>query len=428
MSEGPPRFSARFPEYARTLDCVHCGLCLPHCPTYGVTGREADSPRGRIHLMRSWAEESLELSDDARERLDACIVCRGCESVCPSGIRMGEMMEGFRHEMNDHHPRGAAASPLARRLLGLLAHRDRIAWLTDALEVYQRTRLDRLVDALLALVAPRLARAHARRPRVPPRAARRLETDRRNPAGYRAFGPRRARVALFLGCIGSEWFAPVHRATIRVLQRNGCDVVIPHAQTCCGALHRHAGLVDDARPLLERNARVFAAADTDAVIVNAAGCGASLKEPLDAHLPRPAYRDVAEFLDALGLAAPDRPVPCRVAYDQPCHLVHAQRVGRDVVEGLLARVPELALVPLPGSERCCGAGGIYNLLQPSLSDAVLAEKVACIRSSGAEIVATGNPGCAMQLEFGLRGAGVTVLHPVQILDQAYAPFAPADAR
>ncbi len=416
MTETLPRFSARFAEYARTLDCVHCGLCLPHCPTYGVSGREADSPRGRIHLMRSWAEGTLELSADARERLDACIVCRGCESVCPSGIRMGEMMEGFRHESP---PTRAAASPFARSLLGLLPRRDRIAFLSDALELYQRSRLDSLVDTLLKALAPKLARAHARRPRMPPRRERRIETDRARPAGFAALPPRRARVGLFLGCIGAEWFAPVHRATIRVLVRNGCDVVVPHAQTCCGALHRHAGLLDDARPMLEANARVFAAQNLDAVIVNAAGCGASLKEPLDPGLPRPAYKDVAEFLHELGLLPPDRALPRRVAYDQPCHLVHAQRVGKDVVEGLLARIPDLTLVPLPGAERCCGAGGIYNLLQATMSDAILSEKVAAIRESGAEIVATGNPGCAMQLEFGLRGTGIAVRHPVELLNEAY---------
>ena len=422
MSAPTPRVSERFAEYARTLDCVHCGLCLPHCPTYGVTGREADSPRGRIHLMRAWAEKRLDLSDDAHERLDACIVCRNCESVCPSGIRMGDMMEDFRAETRSTAPGAAAASPVVRWMLReILPYRERIALTSDLLELLQRTGLDRAFGRIVQGVAPGLAARYERRPHIPPRRLRRVETDLVRPGGFPALGPRRARVALFLGCIGAEWFAPVHRATIRVLTRNGCDVVVPHEQTCCGALHRHAGLVAEARPLLARNARAFDASAVDAVIVNAAGCGASLKEPLDETLPRPPYRDVAEFLAELGLSpAPDRPLPKRVAYDQPCHLVHAQRIGRDVVDGLLAAIPGITLVPLRDSERCCGAGGIYNLFHAEMAGPILAAKVEAVRASGAEIVVTGNPGCAMQLAHGLRGTGIEVAHPVELLDKAYA--------
>ncbi len=421
MSAKVPRVSTRFPEYPRTLDCVHCGLCLPHCPTYGVTGREGDSPRGRIHLMRAWAEERLELTADAHERLDACIVCRNCESVCPSGIRMGDMMEHFRAATADDPARRARPGAATRWLLGAtLPHRGRIAAASDALRLYRATGADRVVGAVLARISPRLAALHDRRPAIPPARERRVETDRVRPGGFPAAGTRRARVALFLGCIGAEWFAPVHRATIRVLNRVGCDVIVPDDQTCCGALHRHAGLLEDARPLLARNARSFARQDVDAVIVNAAGCGASLKEPLDADLPLPPYRDVLEFLDALGLTPPPSvPVPARVAYDQPCHLVHAQRVGREVAERLLARIPGITLVPLAHSERCCGAGGVYNLRHPEMADPVLAEKVEAIRASGAGIVVTGNPGCAMQLAHGLRGTGVEVAHPVELLDRGY---------
>ncbi|MGH2570229.1 MAG: (Fe-S)-binding protein, partial [bacterium] len=216
-------------------------------------------------------------------------------------------------------------------------------------------------------------------------------------------------------------FAPVHRATIRVLVKNGCDVFVPGAQTCCGALHRHAGMLDEAAELLERNRVAFEAAGVDAVIVNAAGCGASLKEPLGgAHGAPSVYRDVCEFLAALGLRAPGRAVPRKVAYDQPCHLVHGQGIGADVVTGLLRKIPELELVPLRGSERCCGAGGVYNLRHPEMSEPILAEKVAAIRESGAEIVATGNPGCAMQIAWGLRGTDIEVVHPVELLDRAYS--------
>jgi len=413
-------FTRKVRAYTGTLDCVHCGLCVPHCPTHGVTHREADSPRGRIHLMRAWAEGRQELSDGTLLHLDQCIVCRNCESVCPSGIRMGEMMESFRHEIRAEHPSGAAASAPGRFLLThVLPHRGRIAALTDGLELWQRTGLRKAADAVLGLTAKALARKHALQPDVPPRGVRRIETDRLRPGGFPAQGERRARVALFLGCIAAEWFAPVHRATIRVLQRNGCDIIVPDAQTCCGALHRHAGLVEEAGRLLEKNRQVFAALDVDAVIVNAAGCGASLKEPIEEADPQPVYRDVCEFLHELGLVDPDRPLPRRVAYDQPCHLVHGQRIGSGVVEDLLRKIPSLELVPLPRSERCCGAGGVYNLIHPEMAEPVLREKVADLLATGAEIVATGNPGCALQIAAGLRGRAVEVVHPVEVLDRGY---------
>jgi glycolate oxidase iron-sulfur subunit len=316
----------------------------------------------------------------------------------------------------------------------VLPHRDRITMLTNALELYERSGLPRVVGAALERVAPGLARTHAMRPVLPDRSERGIETGRTWPAE----GERRARVALFLGCVASEWFAGAHRATIRVLTANGVEVVVPSAQTCCGALQRHAGLTDEARLLLAENANAFPP-DLDAVVVNAAGCGASLKEPLDDGLPQPRYVDVCELLHELGLRPPPRPVRRRVAYDQPCHLLHGQRIPADAVESLLRAVPELELVPLAGSDRCCGAGGVYNLLQPAMADAVLAEKVAAVRASGADTVVTGNPGCLMQIRAGLarRAANGTpradgarppgppegplpdVLHPVQVLAEAY---------
>jgi glycolate oxidase iron-sulfur subunit len=370
--------------------------------------------------MRSWAEERTELSEGAREHLDQCIVCRACESVCPSGIHMGDMMEAFREKMNRTRPTGVAASRLGRFLLRrVLPDRGRIALLSDALGLYEKSGLPHLAQAILNGTAPGLARAHGMRPPVPPRRERRIPTHRDGAEALPAHGEKRARVGLFLGCIASEWFAPMHRATIRVLQANGCDVVIPRAQTCCGALHRHAGMVEDARGLLARNAAAFGEAGVDAVVVNAAGCGASLREPLDGNPAEPPVRDICEFLSELGLRPPTGTVPHRVAYDQPCHLVHGQKIGRETVEGLLRQIPDLELVPLARSERCCGAGGIYNLLQGEIADAVQAEKVADLLASGAEIVATGNPGCALQIASGLQGRAIQVVHPVELLDRAY---------
>lgn len=416
----PGALARQFAEYEATLDCIHCGLCIPDCPTHNVTGREADSPRGRIHLMRGWAEGRMDLSPAAHAHLDACIVCRACESVCPSGIRMGDMMETFRAERNASHPSGIAASRVGRYLLRhVLPDRAALGRLARLLGVYERSGLSYVASRLLPMFAPGLAHAHRLRPRADRHAPRPVPTDRQRPDGFPAIGKRRARVALFVGCVASEWFAAVNHATIRVLQHNGCDVVIPDAQTCCGALHRHAGLLEEASALLSRNAEAFAAteagAGVDAVIVNAAGCGASLKESAGAaHVP---YRDITEFLHELGLTPPTHRVARRVAYDAPCHLLHAQRV--DVAEELLAQIPDLELVPLAGRERCCGAGGIFNLLRPDMSEPILDEKVSAILESGAEVLATGNPGCALQIRHGLEGRGIDVCHPVELLDRGY---------
>jgi glycolate oxidase iron-sulfur subunit len=425
--EKESEFASRFHEYARTLDCVHCGLCIPYCPTHGVTGREADSPRGRIYLMRGYAESGEALSPEAEKHVLQCIVCRACETVCPSGIHMGEMMESFRSELNRSPARKGFGYWLARFLLRhVLPHRARIATLTDVLYAYQVTGLRRVVEAVTHRLSRRIAALDGLQPDVPEPSVRRIETDRTLPGGYPCVGNARMRVALFLGCITSEWFAPAHRATIRVLQRNGCDVVLPDAQTCCGALHRHGGFLAESDELYRRNAEVFAGAGVDAVVVNAAGCGAALKEPphsVSGGLGVP-VRDVCELLEEMGIVPPRGRIEKKVAYHQPCHLVHGQRIGPHAVEALLRSIPGLELAPLTDSDRCCGSGGIYNLIHPEMAEPILEEKVAAILASGAEIVVTGNPGCAMQILSGLRaraeGRGIEVLHPVELLDRSYS--------
>jgi len=435
-------FKAKFAEYTRTLDCVHCGLCIQNCPTYGVTGRESDSPRGRIYLMRGYAESDLEISPEARRHLDQCIVCRGCETVCPSGIRMGDMMESFRHEMRRTPSRRFLTRLLDRLkdaaarsiLMGVLPHRARIAALTDFLYFYDRTGLRRLfrwaarlgsrgpAHRFFGRLSARLAGLDGLLPPILPPSRRRIDAEAAASGGlFRAAGKARVRAALFLGCISSEWYADVHRATIRVLTENGCDVLVPAAQTCCGALHRHGGHIEDAADLYARNRDAFAEQKSDVLIVNAAGCGASLREPphsMPEGLGLP-VRDVCEFLDEIGIRTPSGEIPRKVAHHQACHLVHAQRVQASAVENLLARIPGLSLVPLPDADRCCGAGGIYNLLHPEMAEPLQAEKVAAILGTGAEIVATGNPGCWLQIRAGLNGRGVEVLHPVELLARAY---------
>jgi len=420
--------------HAKTLDCVHCGLCLQSCPTYRATGRETSSPRGRIYLMRGHAEGRLDDPALLAEEAFLCLGCRACETACPSGVRYGELLEHTRaavreHAAPDHGARIAAA--LERFMLReVVPRRGRLRLLVALLALVQRLGLDRLAARILP---PALASRAALMPAIPPAPER-----RRMPAFTPAEGVRRGRVALFEGCIMPELFGRVNDAARRVLARAGFDVVVPEAQGCCGALHAHAGDLDAARSLGRANLAVFAGSDAaggtgangapaagfDAIVVTSAGCSAALKElphwlgaegaPLAGGV-----RDVLEFLDAVGARLTFAPLPRRVCYDDPCHLIHAQGVAA-APRRLLASIPGLELVPHRNPEACCGAAGIYNLTHPEMSARVLAPKLDALAEAAPEIVATANPGCAMQLASGLAGRGLParVVHPIELLEEA----------
>ena len=408
--------------YAGTLDCVHCGLCLPTCPTYRETGRESSSPRGRIHLMRAVAEGRLPLDETLAEEAHLCLGCRACETACPSGVRFGRLLEEARAAVAAAGLRRGRAARLERfALRHLVADPVRLRRAASALAVAQRLGLDRAARALLP---PRLADALALAPRVPRRADR-----RRPPFRIPATPPIRGRVALFTGCVMAELFGDVHHATARVLARNGFEVLVPRSQRCCGALHAHAGDPETARALLRRNLAAFAGLEVDAIVVNAAGCGAALREA-DAWLPGDAeaealarrVRDPLELLDEAGLRPPEGELALRVCYDDPCHLVHGQRV-REAPRRVLRNLPGLELVPHDDPTSCCGAAGTYNLVQPEMASAVLERKLRALAAADPDVVATGNPGCLMQLRAGAARAGLRfeVLHPVTLIDRAYQP-------
>jgi len=412
--------------YPRTLDCVHCGLCLPVCPTYRETGRETSSPRGRIFLMRGAAEGEIPLGEVVAEEAYLCLGCRACETACPSGVRFGSLLEATRAAVERAGLRRGPARHLEwGALRHVVPHPRRLRALLTLLGVAQRTGLDRLAARLLPRRARRLVAAA---PRVPPRAERRPL-----PAAIPAQGTPRGRVGLFVGCIMPEVFGAMNAATARVLARNGFAVLAVPDQGCCGALSAHAGDADTAKRLLARNAAAFGG-DLDAVVVNSAGCGAFLREagewvPEEGAPFAARVRDVCELLDAAGLRPPPRPPeaarPLRVCYDDPCHLVHGQGVEA-APRRLLEQLPGLELVPHADPTSCCGAAGIYNLTHPEMSDAVLARKVEALAAVAPDVVATGNPGCLMQLERGFaeraRRTGdpaPRVVHPVELLDAAY---------
>jgi len=426
-------------RYDIARDCVHCGLCLPVCPTYLHLGNEADSPRGRIYLMRAHEEGRQAVTPAFREHLELCLVCRACETACPSGVQFGAMMEDFRALMQEA-PGGAAgaATSLHSRfgrwlLVHVLPDPRRLRAVAGLLHAYQHSGLAGVLRRTGVLRGLGLAEREALAPAVPPAATRRPW-----PSLLLPHGSRRARVLFLRGCVAPELLPEMQQASIEALRHNGCEVVTPPAQTCCGALHFHVGCRDEGLGLLARNLRAFDPRDADAVVVNAAGCGATLKEYGRLARERPeladaavdfagAVRDISEFLDAQGLVPPPHPVPARVAYDEPCHLLHGQGIGA-APRRLLAAIPGVNLVPLRDADRCCGSAGVYNLLHPELAGRILDEKIACVGASGADTVATGNPGCILQIRLGLRRAaagrpelaGIRVVHPMQLLAASYA--------
>jgi len=412
--------------HERSLDCVHCGLCLPVCPTYRETGRETSSPRGRIYLARGVAEGRIPISGVASEEFRLCLGCRACETACPSGVRYGELLEEARAALERAGARrGPARFVEWLALRRILPHRARLHALVSLLGAAQRLRLDRLA---LPLLPAALRERHRLLPPVPPRRERHPLPPR-----LPADGEPRGRVALLEGCIMPELFGSVNRATARVLARNGFDVVVPTAQTCCGALQAHAGDADTARALLARNLAVFLAADVDAVVVNSAGCGAHLRGAGHA-LPEGGaalaarVRDVSEFLMEHGLRAPAGRLDARVCYDDPCHLLHGQGVA-DAPRRLLESISGVRLVAHDEADACCGAAGIYNLTHREMSEAVLTRKLDALAAADPDVIATGNPGCLMQIARGAaeRGLRARVAHPVELLAEAYAAEAPARA-
>jgi glycolate oxidase iron-sulfur subunit len=404
--------------YPKTLDCVHCGLCLSACPTYRETGREASSPRGRVYLMRGVAEGRIPLGEVVVEEAYLCLGCRACETACPSGVRFGALLERTRAEIERAGlRRGLAKRIEAWALTKLVPRPRRLAALVSALGIAQRLRLDRLA---LALLPERLREVHAQLPPIPPRRERRKLPER-----IPHEGERRGRVQLFVGCVMPELFGAVNAATARVLARNGFEVLVPRGQGCCGALQAHAGLEECARELARANAACFAHQEADALIVNSAGCGASMREAVAGlGATGAAYaasvRDVAEFLDEVGLRAPSGRIAARVCYDDPCHLVHGQGV-REAPRRLLEQIPGVELVPHDDPTGCCGAAGIYNLTHPQMARSLLEHKVAALRAADPDLIATGNPGCLLQISSGAARAQLRarVVHPIELLDESY---------
>ncbi len=412
-------------NYRLFQDCVHCGLCTASCPTYVELGDENDGPRGRIYLMRSVTDGRIELTPQVRRHLELCLDCRACETACPSGVQYGRLIEPFRVGMQQTGEIAERPDWFHRWLLfGLFPYPDRLRKALWPARVAQRLGLMRLAESLgLTRLLP--ARLRQLVEMLPPPAA----TQRRLPEFLPAEGKPRARVALFTGCVSDTLFRPTHWATARVLQRNGCDVIVPRGQACCGAIHFHAGSSEPARQFSDANLAAFPYEEVDAVVTNVAGCGAMLKDYghhwHDARQPERAafaakVKDIHEFLDDLGLVPPPGPIPRTATYHDACHLAHAQKI-REAPRRLLAQIPGLTLRELRESELCCGAAGTYNLTQPEMAQRLAERKLANVLDTGAQLVVTANAGCLLQIARQARAQGERFLigHPMDLLDLSY---------
>lgn len=396
------------------LDCVHCGLCLSSCPTYRVLGSEMDSPRGRIYLMRAYDEGRAKITDSFVEHMFRCLDCRACETACPSGVHFGHMMEEMRGKIVADRD----AHWIARLILNhVFPHPWRFQIASRMLQLYRATGMQTLVrtTGLLKAIAPRMAAAEALMPEIG------IESGVPPGSNYRAEGKKEGTVAFFTGCVMNSMMGSINRSSIRLLTAAGYDVVVPSAQICCGALANHAGLRETAGNMARTNVAAFDANKVDAIIINAAGCGAMLKEyPLlieGAEAFSSKVKDIAEFLASTRIF--DRlktRVEQRVGYDDPCHLIHGQGVKNEPRK-LLKAIPGINLVEVEGADQCCGSAGIYNITQNELSMEILDRKMEKIRKAGIDILATGNPGCMFQFKYGAKKTGMKleVVHPVELL-------------
>jgi len=408
--------------------CVHCGLCLNSCPTYRELGIEMDSPRGRIYQMNQVSQGLAQIGPSYIEHLELCLACRGCETACPSGVQYGKLIEAARAEIETKTTRPWHVE-LVRNIVfrHLLPSRTNLRMAAAGLWAYQKLGLQKLVRAtgILKLMG-RMGQLEQ------------LSPDAEFPTFFSQYGKtfpaegtKRYRVAMLGGCMANVSFARLHEATVRVLQKNGCEVVVPDDQTCCGAWHAHAGRRDDARLLARKNIDALLKGKFDAIITNTSGCGSMLKEYPDLFEEDPTaeefskrVKDINEFLASIELNQNLGPINKTVTYQDSCHLAHGQKI-KVAPRKLLRAIPGLTLKEMALSDVCCGSAGIYNVVQTEMSMAILSKKMENVKRTGAEVIVTANPGCIIQLRAGaaMHGDNQPVKHVVEMLDEAYGNYA-----
>ncbi|MEU8819434.1 (Fe-S)-binding protein [Actinoplanes sp. NPDC048796] len=426
---GPPAFDDDHPPRADLVaDCVHCGFCLPACPTYTLWGAEADSPRGRVYLMNQGLNGEP-LSDSMVAHFDRCLGCMSCVTACPSGVKYDRLIEDTRAQIERRHSRSPRDRALRSAIFAVFPYRRRLRLLRGPLRAYRAAGLDRLITPLLARLSPTLATLEALAPhprRIPP-----------PPRLVPARGQRRAVVGMLTGCVQGAFFPEVNSATVRVLAAEGCDVLIPPTQGCCGALSVHNGRKPEAQRFARKLIDTFEHTGMDYFVVNAAGCGSSLKEYDVLLADDPAYaaraaaftakvRDLAELLHDLGPVADRHPLPLTVAYHDACHLGHAQGV-RNQPRSLLKGIPGLTVREIADPEICCGSAGVWNILNPVPAAELGDRKATNVLATGADLLVTANPGCLMQVASAIRRQGGTIAlaHTAQVLDASIRNLGPS---
>lgn len=412
----------------KTIKCIRCGFCLDACPTFRLTGQETKSPRGRIYLVRSWREGVIPFDNDVVEALDTCLGCRACETACPSGVEYGVILEMAREHIEEAKLRPAAQSFARKQLLATLTSPGRMAASLKAAGLFGRLTGGKMPG----FAAKLLSGSDDAAVNLPmPQGEVKVHTL---PERSKAKGPKRHTVGILAGCVMRVLFGGTNAATVRVLQENGCEVVAPKTAGCCGALHLHTGFHVDA---IERMRGLLDAfepfmLELDAIVINSAGCGSTMKEYGELLADDPRYRDraklfaskvydVSEWLVKIGLTPPPKRLDAVVTYHDACHLAHGQKV-RVQPRQLLQQIPGLKLVELDEADTCCGSAGVYNITQPEMARRLLDRKIANLRETGASIIATGNPGCLTWIQQGAQEAGLDVrlCHPIELLDEAYS--------
>jgi len=422
----PSSFDAHnAPERKYIDECVHCGFCLQACPTYVLWGEEMDSPRGRIYMMKRAVEGEAPLDDSFKRHMDNCLGCMACMTACPSGVHYDRLIEPVRGQVERNIPRRSSERLIRKLIFATFPHPARLRLLAFPLYAYQKSGIRRLVRSLHInkLLPKQLAAMEELMPDAP-----RLRSHKA-PALIAARGTRRRRIGMLSGCVQQVFFSHVNAATARVLASEGCEVVIPRNQQCCGALMFHSGLEEDAAVLAKRTIASFEAADVDAIAINSAGCGSTMKEYGYLLRNDPAWaeraaafsakcKDISEILCELEPQAPRHALKMRVAYHDACHLQHAQGI-REQPRRTLAAIPDLEVAEIPEAHLCCGSAGIYNLLQPDTANQLGDRKVENLLTTGAQAVISANPGCLLQLMNGLRRRGLATMptfHMVELLD------------
>ncbi len=422
-------FDPKKPPKQELIDsCVHCGFCLSTCPSYRVIGKETDSPRGRIYLMDAINKGEAELATATAEHFDSCLGCLACVTTCPSGVQYDQLIAATRPQVERNYPRSFADKLVRKLIFQLFPYPERLRPLLAPLWLYQQLGFQKLVrnTGLLKIFSPRLAAMDSI---LPPITSDAFTSDL--PDVIPAQGKKRYRVGMILGCVQRLFFSPVNQATVRVLTANGCEVVIPKTQGCCAALPAHQGQEAQAQALAKQMIDSFAGTEVDAVIINAAGCGHTLKEyghilEDDAEYREKAQefaanvKDVQEFLVEIGLSAPLSPLQdgeLTIVYQDACHLLHGQKISLQPRQ-LLRQIPGVRLREPIDAALCCGSAGVYNMLQPEVAQELGTQKVENLLNTGAQLIASANPGCSLQIKkhLQLQGQDIPLMHPVELLD------------